>query len=721
MPVDVHGHVPLYRILVNGQRSTPPRRTASTRSRSPTGSACRTSARSRSATPPAREGAAVPDARRLQVRRSARSSRSSSAPPRRRVDPDALQGRDRHRRARLPRRRRGMVVRAYDKTHRMMRARKQRTFADQTTSDIVEQDLRRVRPPVAARPSGDAHKIVLQHNETDWDFVLRLARRIGFEFVVDDGQGDVRSARRRTAAPVELELPGRPARLPAAHHRGAAGREGQRARLRPQGQEGGPGHQVVAAAGHERRDHPQPGRVQVRRGRRSRSAGSRSRTSGEADAMAQAALDQLANAYLGAEGSCAGNPKIKAGVLLKISGVGRNYSGTYRVAKAVARPARRRRLRHRSSPTRPASTPCSASPAAATAARARGRLDRRRHRDQQQGPRQARPREGHAPGAERRGDVLGAGRASPRAGKERGLSMLPVPDEQVIVAFENGDPLLPLRPRLAVQRQGQAGRGAGASTTARSRSRATTRRSSPPRRTSRSGPTAASGDQDRRRRDHGDRQGGRRRGGYTGDFDGAYELKATQAVTIESNQVGDDQGAVDHGRGAGPLPLKGATVRHRGDRRMVNISGAHHQPRIGSEIDDGAPRLGPRLPPQGRPARRHRARVAARRTSTRRSSSSSAPRPASGRCGRSSAAASTTSCSTRSTPTTVGQHGDRGPRRARPLGAAHRGRATSTSTSTRVDRRRAADQHRLPDARDQPRAQPRLSLLRHPRRGRRRE
>ena len=30
-----------------------------------------------------------------------------------------------------------MVVRAYDKSHRMMRTRKQRTFVNQTISDIV--------------------------------------------------------------------------------------------------------------------------------------------------------------------------------------------------------------------------------------------------------------------------------------------------------------------------------------------------------------------------------------------------------------------------------------------------------------------------------------------------------------------------------------------------------------------------------------------------------
>ena len=79
-------------------------------------------------------------------------------------------------------------------------------------------------------------------------------------------------------------------------------------------------------------------------------------------------LDQLANAYLAAEGECDGNLRIKAGTKLKITGVGQKYSGTYRVAKAVhiaARPA----ATSPSSPTPPASTPCSARPAAPTEAR----------------------------------------------------------------------------------------------------------------------------------------------------------------------------------------------------------------------------------------------------------------------------------------------------------------------------------------------------------------
>ena len=43
--------------------------------------------------------------------------------------------------------------------------------------------------------------------------------------------------------------------------------------------------------------------------------------------MAQSMLDQLANAYLAAEGACQGDPRIKAGAKLKITGVGSKFSG----------------------------------------------------------------------------------------------------------------------------------------------------------------------------------------------------------------------------------------------------------------------------------------------------------------------------------------------------------------------------------------------------------
>ena len=64
----------------------------------------------------------------------------------------------------------------------------------------------------------------------------------------------------------------------------------------------------------------------------------------EAKALAQALLDKLANGYIGAEGVAPGNPRIKAGAKVHVSGVGSKFGGTYRVATATHVAARRRRL-----------------------------------------------------------------------------------------------------------------------------------------------------------------------------------------------------------------------------------------------------------------------------------------------------------------------------------------------------------------------------------------
>ena len=79
-----------------------------------------------------------------------------------------------------------MVVRAYDKSHRMMRSRKQRTFMDVTVSDIVKKVCSENGLSAQVESSGDKLDIVVQNSETDWDFIWRLAQRIGFELTVDD-------------------------------------------------------------------------------------------------------------------------------------------------------------------------------------------------------------------------------------------------------------------------------------------------------------------------------------------------------------------------------------------------------------------------------------------------------------------------------------------------------------------------------------------------------
>src|SRR4051794_6299145 len=75
-----------------------------------------------------------------------------------------------------------MEVRAFDKTHLLHRGRRTRAWANQTASDIVKKvmaDHRGIEAQVDSN-SGGPFVHMQQSNETDWDFIWRLADRIGF-------------------------------------------------------------------------------------------------------------------------------------------------------------------------------------------------------------------------------------------------------------------------------------------------------------------------------------------------------------------------------------------------------------------------------------------------------------------------------------------------------------------------------------------------------------
>jgi len=81
------------------------------------------------------------------------------------------------------------VVRAFDKSHRMLRGRKSRTFQDQSDQDIVSKVAGEygLNPQCGNDPK-ITHKHVYQHNQTDWEFVLSRAARLGFSVWFDEGK-----------------------------------------------------------------------------------------------------------------------------------------------------------------------------------------------------------------------------------------------------------------------------------------------------------------------------------------------------------------------------------------------------------------------------------------------------------------------------------------------------------------------------------------------------
>ncbi|HYU81084.1 MAG TPA: contractile injection system protein, VgrG/Pvc8 family, partial [Vicinamibacterales bacterium] len=79
-----------------------------------------------------------------------------------------------------------LTVQGFDRSHRLMRDRRVRTFADMTDADIARRVANEwgLTPRITA--TGERHAYVLQCNQTDLEFLHERARRVGFEVIVRD-------------------------------------------------------------------------------------------------------------------------------------------------------------------------------------------------------------------------------------------------------------------------------------------------------------------------------------------------------------------------------------------------------------------------------------------------------------------------------------------------------------------------------------------------------
>jgi phage protein D len=333
-----------------------------------------------------------------------------------------------------------LMVRAYDHSHVLMRSRKVRTFQNQTSSDIVDTLLTEAGFDSQCDPSGEPHEFVQQNNETDWELIWRLADRSGLELVID---GWTASLRRPTSEDaIELEWP---ATLRSFSPRVTAVQQVGEVTLRAQDPKTKQAIDVsvsnprqVAEIGVERATVAgafDPSTTHI--------ATEPVKSQAEGKSVAQAKLDRLANAYVAIEASTPGNPRIKAGASVRISGVGEQFSGTYPVTQAV-HIFRGGSTYETSFANTPINTLLAATGSGHGAAQPNfgsqlvlGVVTNNRDPEHLGRVRVRYPALG--PSAE----GTWARIATLSAGKERGVLMLPVPGEEVLVGFEHDDTTRP--------------------------------------------------------------------------------------------------------------------------------------------------------------------------------------------------------------------------------------------------------------------------------------
>ena len=98
-----------------------------------------------------------------------------------------------------------IVARAYDKSHKLIRVRKTRTFQQVSASDMIRKIAGEngLTPDVTS--TDVVHEFFQQSNETDWDFGWRLALMHDFELLVIDDKLTFRPANKAEGAATVLK------------------------------------------------------------------------------------------------------------------------------------------------------------------------------------------------------------------------------------------------------------------------------------------------------------------------------------------------------------------------------------------------------------------------------------------------------------------------------------------------------------------------------------
>jgi phage protein D len=227
-----------------------------------------------------------------------------------------------------------LFVRGYDRSHRLFRGKKSRTFVQMTDSDIVSHITREygLKPDIDS--TSEVYPHVYQHNQTDFDFIMERARRIDFTFLVEDRSLVFKKTSNLPAVEVDLEYgvnlrDFHPRMTTASQFKSVVVKGWDAANKREiLGQADGSGStsdfaQVGMELGSQavEKAYGDTGTWVVNQHPVS--------SQSEADALAKSILAELSGSNLQAEGVAIGNPKLKAGCKVSIKSLGNQFSGKY--------------------------------------------------------------------------------------------------------------------------------------------------------------------------------------------------------------------------------------------------------------------------------------------------------------------------------------------------------------------------------------------------------
>jgi Bacteriophage probable baseplate hub protein len=225
-----------------------------------------------------------------------------------------------------------LTVRGYDRSHRLMKQKKTKTYLQMKDSDIVRQ----IASEASLSPKVDDTSVtfehVFQHNQTHLEFLQHRAERIGYEVFA---QAKTLNFRKRAVGGSEALVLRREVELLEFYPRSTT--MNQVADVTVRGWDPKQKKAIVAKS----QSSDVIGRMGANNGpavmqksfQGARTVEVRSPVSsqGDADALASALLNEMALRYVTGDGVCIGRPDLRPGRLVKIDGIGQRFSGLYYV------------------------------------------------------------------------------------------------------------------------------------------------------------------------------------------------------------------------------------------------------------------------------------------------------------------------------------------------------------------------------------------------------
>ena len=227
-------------------------------------------------------------------------------------------------------------VQVFNRLHRLQFGNRQRTFQNKTSSDIASSIANDHALTASVESTDDKQPHVTQRNETNLAFLLRLARPLNYEVLVDDKTLLFRKPKAQEGAAVSLTY--RQDLIEFAPRQRAIS-EGSSVEVR--GWDAKAKQPIVGRAGAGDETTKMGGKqTGAEVSANAFSAQPRTITAqilldaNEATEVAKAHYNRQQSDFIEAQGECAGSPAIRAGKTIEIAGVGKAFSGPYYVVSA---------------------------------------------------------------------------------------------------------------------------------------------------------------------------------------------------------------------------------------------------------------------------------------------------------------------------------------------------------------------------------------------------